>query len=118
MQIEVCGYCACSALLQAGGQLDGRASEKGLLQLLFDVRYLSDALSGGRPLGDPQPDTHPALPSSRCAQVSGHMKPSYSLKVCEGQVLVVRVAHMWSPRCLAFSNDAPRSVADTLVDCC
>ena len=55
----------CSAVFEAGGRLDGKASEKGLLQLLFDVRFLWDALSGGRALGDPQPDPNPPQPSAR-----------------------------------------------------
>lgn len=55
----------CSAVFEAGGRLDGKASEQGLLQLLFDVRFLWDALSGGRALGDPQPDNSPSQPSTR-----------------------------------------------------
>ena len=35
----------------SGGQLGGRLSEKGVLQLLFDVRFLTDLLAGGRPVG-------------------------------------------------------------------
>lgn len=55
----------CSAVFEAGGRLDGKASEKGLLQLLFDVRLLWDALLGGRALGDPQPDPGPSQTSAR-----------------------------------------------------
>ncbi|KAK9836059.1 hypothetical protein WJX84_002269, partial [Apatococcus fuscideae] len=35
--------------LDVGSELDRRLSEKGILQLLFDVRFLQEALSGGRP---------------------------------------------------------------------
>ena len=52
----------CSEVLQSSGSLSGQVSEKGLLQLLFDVRFLSDALAGGRPLND-TPPAHP--PPSR-----------------------------------------------------
>jgi len=31
--------------------LAGRLTEKGVLQLLFDARFLMDLLSGGRPVG-------------------------------------------------------------------
>lgn len=55
----------CSALFEPGGSLHGKASEKGLLQLLFDVRFLWDALSGGRPLGDPQPEPPSNQPPTR-----------------------------------------------------
>jgi hypothetical protein len=34
-----------------GQTLQGRLSEKGVLQLLLDVRLLRDVLAGGRPLG-------------------------------------------------------------------
>lgn len=34
-----------------GQTLEGRLSEKGVLQLLLDVRLLRDVLAGGRPLG-------------------------------------------------------------------
>ena len=46
--------------LRPGGTLGSRISEKGALQLLFDVRFLRDVLAGGRPLS--------ALPevTSRC----------------------------------------------------
>ena len=57
--------CACSAVFEAGGRLDSKASEKGLLQLLFDVRFLWDALSGGRPLEDPQADPPALQPRTR-----------------------------------------------------
>lgn len=33
-----------------GGQLGASLSEKGVLQLLFDVRFLTDLLAGGRPV--------------------------------------------------------------------
>ena len=36
--------------LGPGGSLDAGLSEKGTLQLLFDVRFLREVLGGGRPL--------------------------------------------------------------------
>ena len=51
----------CSEVLQSSGSLAGAVSEKGLLQLLFDVRFLSDALVGGRPLNDTPPAHPPPL---------------------------------------------------------
>lgn len=35
----------------ACGVLAGRLTEKGVLQLLFDARFVMDPLSGGRPVG-------------------------------------------------------------------
>ncbi len=45
-------FILCSEVLQSSSSLSGSISEKGLLQLLFDVRFLSDALAGGKPLND------------------------------------------------------------------
>ncbi|KAL0023565.1 hypothetical protein WJX77_002562 [Trebouxia sp. C0004] len=43
---------ALSEVLQSSSSLSSSLSEKGLLQLLFDVRFLSDALAGGKPMND------------------------------------------------------------------
>lgn len=43
------GEAGSSAGGPAAGQLAGMLSEKGVLQLLFDVRFLTDLLAGGRP---------------------------------------------------------------------
>ncbi|KAL3140348.1 hypothetical protein ABBQ38_004612 [Trebouxia sp. C0009 RCD-2024] len=59
---------AFSEVLQSSGSLSGKVSEKGLLQLLFDVRFLSDALAGGRPLNDTPP---PPPPPSRLQRGQG-----------------------------------------------
>lgn len=63
-------------VFELGGALHGKASEKGLLQLLFDVRFLWDALSGGRPLGDPQPDPVPSAqtPARSAAVCRSHFR--------------------------------------------
>lgn len=39
----------CRGALQLGRPLDRTVTEKGVLQLLFDARFLSKALAGGRP---------------------------------------------------------------------
>uniref|UniRef100_A0A7S3QNJ0 Conserved oligomeric Golgi complex subunit 1 n=1 Tax=Dunaliella tertiolecta TaxID=3047 RepID=A0A7S3QNJ0_DUNTE len=38
----------------AAARLAGALTEKGVLQLLMDVRFMRDVLAGGRPLGPPQ----------------------------------------------------------------
>lgn len=54
-------------MLQLGSPLDRAITEKGVLQLLFDARFLSNALAGGRPTApeqaqpngtQPQPGQH------------------------------------------------------------
>ncbi len=50
----------------AGGGLE-RVSEKGILQLLFDVRFLSDILAGGY---DPDKDPSPSLGGTRKLRVN------------------------------------------------
>ncbi len=37
-------------MLQLGSPLDRAVTEKGVLQLLFDLRFLRNTLGGGRPL--------------------------------------------------------------------
>ena len=39
----------CREALQLGTALDRALTEKGVLQLLLDVRFMRDALAGGRP---------------------------------------------------------------------
>lgn len=56
---KLCGM-QCSEVLQSSSSLSSRLSEKGLLQLLFDVRFLSDALAGGKPLNDTPGPTQPS----------------------------------------------------------
>ncbi|KAL0025084.1 hypothetical protein WJX79_007064 [Trebouxia sp. C0005] len=51
---------ALSEVLQSSSSLSSSLSEKGLLQLLFDVRFLSDALAGGKPLKDTPGRTQPS----------------------------------------------------------
>ena len=50
----------CSEVLQSSSSLSSSLSEKGLLQLLFDVRFLSDALAGGKPLNETPGSTQPS----------------------------------------------------------
>lgn len=45
----ICDKCFCRTALKAGSQLDSKLSEKGVLQLLFDLRFLRDLLSSGKP---------------------------------------------------------------------
>lgn len=40
----------CRAMLDPESQLSSKITEKGILQLLFDLRFLQDVLSGGRPV--------------------------------------------------------------------
>ena len=44
--------CHCRASLEPGTALEQRISEKGVLQLLFDIRFLRDVLAGGKPPAD------------------------------------------------------------------
>ena len=44
--------CHCRASLEPGTALEQRITEKGVLQLLFDIRFLRDMLAGGRPPAD------------------------------------------------------------------
>ena len=53
----LCLYC--SEVLQGSRSLGSNISEKGLLQLLFDVRFLSDALAGGKAQHDAPISTKP-----------------------------------------------------------
>lgn len=50
--------------LQLGSQLDRAITEKGVLQLLFDLRFLRNTLAGGRP---PQPDQAAATAGGRAS---------------------------------------------------
>ncbi|KAK9806237.1 hypothetical protein WJX72_006789 [[Myrmecia] bisecta] len=52
---------AVRTLLKTGSVLDRKVSEKGVLQLLFDLRFLQDALAGGRP----SPSGGSAAPAAR-----------------------------------------------------
>lgn len=40
---------ACRDVLRLGNSLDRAITEKGVLQLLFDLRFLRNSLAGGRP---------------------------------------------------------------------
>ena len=53
----------CREALQLGSPLDRAATEKGVLQLLFDARFLANALAGGRPPAPEQADGAHAPPS-------------------------------------------------------
>lgn len=44
-----CVQCLMEVLTPPGGQLSARVSEKGVLQLLLDLRFTRDVLAGGRP---------------------------------------------------------------------
>jgi hypothetical protein len=50
-----------------GRDLDRAVTEKGVLQLLYDLRFLRNALAGGRP---PQPDLHAAGGAAAAAVLS------------------------------------------------
>ncbi len=75
-----------SQLLQPGGALSARGvSEKGVLQLLMDVRFIRDVLVGGRPVG-----TRPAgqAVGGAGAGASGGLHPSGSGGALPGAVSV------------------------------
>ena len=44
--------CHRRAALEPGTALEQRLTEKGVLQLLFDIRFLRDVLAGGKPPAD------------------------------------------------------------------
>ncbi len=61
----------------ATGRLAGALTEKGVLQLLMDTRFMRDVLAGGRPLGPlPAAQQQPPLPQGLGAEVTGGSEAS------------------------------------------
>ncbi|KAK9864885.1 hypothetical protein WJX84_005968 [Apatococcus fuscideae] len=61
--------------LAVGSELDRRLSEKGILQLLFDVRFLRESLSGGRPHDSSLPPAPPVTTPPRLGRGQKEAKP-------------------------------------------
>ena len=75
-------FCVRSEVLQTSGRLSGSILEKGLLQLLFDVRFLSDALAGGKPLNDTPTGPTPVPRYNPCCCSLATILAAVSLGLC------------------------------------
>ncbi|KAK9841813.1 hypothetical protein WJX81_004723 [Elliptochloris bilobata] len=78
-ELGAAGLSAITDALQLGTALDRGLTEKGVLQLLLDVRFLRDALAGGRPAPpDFGPPRAPPLGASGSAAELAAQKRAYA----------------------------------------
>ena len=77
-------WALCRQVLQAGSATEAGLTEKGLLQLLMDVRFLKEALAGGRPAqrGTPDAPTDDSAKSAVVQRMQDFAQLETELQVC------------------------------------
>ena len=98
----------CRDALQLGTALDRALTEKGVLQLLLDVRFMRDALAGGRPAppgGGPQGPPAGDIAADLAARKRAHADLEASLQArCPIPYFrygILNVHHEWYQTCRA-----------------